>query len=385
MRFSRIASGRLAGNGRPMARGPVACLATAALLGGAAPAAMAGTVTPGPAAAGAPACAVAYQVNSDWGSGFTVAITITNNGPAISSWVLQYSYTGSQRLQNGWNGTWSQSGQTVTVTSASWNGSLSAGASAWAGANFADSGANAAPTAFTLNGVPCNGGDGGQPTVTITSPADGTSVPSGSTVTVAASADANGAGEVSSVTFYADNYCTGDDAELGTAASAPYTVQWPGVPVGNFIVFAVVTTTTNVSVMSPVVNLTTTVQGLPPPCPVPPGEAAVSIVAPRAGTVADSNTAVPVSAVATVGAGFSITSVSFSAVDTCGQATTVNLGTVTTPPYTVQWVKPTPGVYTITASALVNGVTVKSAPVRIAAGPGGIPPPCPSPAPTPSG
>ena len=63
---------------------------------------------PHPAAAAAAGCQVTYTVSSDWGTGFTAAITITNTGPAITSWSLQYSYANGQKLQNGWSATWAQ-------------------------------------------------------------------------------------------------------------------------------------------------------------------------------------------------------------------------------------------------------------------------------------
>ena len=245
MRTSGIRLGPLADCGRLLPRRAAACLAGAAMLGcgaalAGAPAAtaraassslMADTAA-GPAG---PACAVAYHVSSDWGTGFSVQVTITNNGPAITSWVLRYSYAGNQQLQNGWSGTWSQSGQAITVTSASWNGNLATGAATSAGANFAYSGINTAPAGFTVNGVPCNSGNGSQPAVSITSPAAGTTVPSGSTVTVSASASANGSGSVSSVTFYADNDCTEPPPILGTVTTAPYTAPWPNVPFGEVL------------------------------------------------------------------------------------------------------------------------------------------------------
>src|SRR5690349_17727477 len=49
-------------------------------------------------ASAAPVCQVAYTVNSDWGTGFSIAINITNNGPAITSWTLGYSYSGNQQI-----------------------------------------------------------------------------------------------------------------------------------------------------------------------------------------------------------------------------------------------------------------------------------------------
>jgi hypothetical protein len=95
-------------------------------------------------------CAAAYSVPTDWGSGFTANLNITDNGTAaITGWTVTYAYAGNQTLANGWNGAWTQSGKTVTVTNLSYNGSLAAGASTSAGANFNYSGANAAPTSVT--------------------------------------------------------------------------------------------------------------------------------------------------------------------------------------------------------------------------------------------
>ena len=85
-------------------------------LGGAGLAAAAAT----PASA-ATSCQVAYSANS-WSTGFTASITITNEGSALTSWTLAYTYSGNQQLTQGWSGNWSQSGETVTVTNASWNG-----------------------------------------------------------------------------------------------------------------------------------------------------------------------------------------------------------------------------------------------------------------------
>ena len=58
---------------------------------------------------------------------------------------MTYTYAGNQTLANGWNGAWTQSGKTVTVANVSYNGSLAAGATTSAGANFNYSGTNAAP------------------------------------------------------------------------------------------------------------------------------------------------------------------------------------------------------------------------------------------------
>ena len=103
-----------------------------------------------PAVAATSSCSAAYSVQSDWGSGFTANLNITDNGTAaITGWTVTYTYAGNQTLANGWNGNWTQSSKTVTVTNASYNGSLAAGASTTAGANFNYSGTNAAPASVT--------------------------------------------------------------------------------------------------------------------------------------------------------------------------------------------------------------------------------------------
>jgi hypothetical protein len=134
--------------------------AVAAALGGFTAVVVPLTATVGSAAAASSAaCSVAYGVSNDWGTGFTAAITITDTGSSpLSSWTLNYGYSGNQTLQSGWNGTWSQSGAAVTVTAPSWAPTIAPGASYTTNANFGYSGANTAPTAFTVNGVACGGG-----------------------------------------------------------------------------------------------------------------------------------------------------------------------------------------------------------------------------------
>ena len=104
---------------------------------------------------GTATCRVRYAVN-DWGSGFTGNVTISNTGTsAINGWTLRFAFPGGQQISQGWEGTWSQSGNQVTAVNASWNGTISAGASVTTGFNGSYSGSNPAPTAFTVNNNPC--------------------------------------------------------------------------------------------------------------------------------------------------------------------------------------------------------------------------------------
>ncbi|MEH0936358.1 glycoside hydrolase family 6 protein [Micromonospora psammae] len=119
------------------------------------------------AAQAATQCSVDYTT-SDWPGGFTATVVIRNVGDPVSSWNLGFTFPdGGQKVQQGWSAKWSQTGQNVTATNESWNGSLGTGASTSIGFNGAWSGSNPKPTSFTLNGVVCNGGN---PTPTPTNP-----------------------------------------------------------------------------------------------------------------------------------------------------------------------------------------------------------------------
>ncbi|MFF4826223.1 glycoside hydrolase family 48 protein [Streptomyces sp. NPDC001312] len=171
-------------------------------------------------------CSVDYKTN-DWGSGFTADLTITNRGTdAINGWTLTYGYSGNQKLSNGWNGIWSQSGQTITVKNESYNGTIAAKSAVSAGAQFSYSGTNTAPTSFAINGTTCAGAH--QPPVTVlTSPAAGAVYTQGAAVPLAATAAAADNASISKVEFYDDTTL------LGTDTSAPYSLSVSNLAVGG--------------------------------------------------------------------------------------------------------------------------------------------------------
>jgi hypothetical protein len=112
------------------------------------------TVTPAAAATG---CRVTYAVASQWNTGFTANVNITNLGDPLTGWRLAWTFPGSQQITQSWNGSHTQSGAQVTVTNAAWNGSLATGGSTSFGFNANYSGSNPVPTSFALNGVACTG------------------------------------------------------------------------------------------------------------------------------------------------------------------------------------------------------------------------------------
>ncbi|MFC8519534.1 glycoside hydrolase family 6 protein [Streptomyces sp. NPDC057257] len=142
-----------------MSRTRTAILAALALVAGTAGTATA--VVPGDVGIQAVPCTVDYKVQNDWGSGFTAAVTVTNNSAAKSSWAVKWSYAGNQKVTSYWNSKISQSGADVTASNESYNGTLATGGSVSFGFNGSYSGTNAVPTSFTLDGVTCNVDDGG--------------------------------------------------------------------------------------------------------------------------------------------------------------------------------------------------------------------------------
>lgn len=68
-----------------------------------------------------------YVVTNSWGSGFTGAIRVTNNGSSTKSgWTATWQYSGGNRITSSWNTNLSGSNP-YTATNVSWNGNIGAG------------------------------------------------------------------------------------------------------------------------------------------------------------------------------------------------------------------------------------------------------------------
>jgi cellulose 1,4-beta-cellobiosidase len=126
--------------------------------------------------AASPYCQVTYAITNQWPGGFGGSITIQNTGSsAWTSWTLAFTFPASgQTVTQGWNGTFSQSGQNVTVVNESWNGSVAVNGTVNPGFNGSWTSSNPIPTSFSVNGNTCNGSSA--PTPTPTTP---TSTPTG--------------------------------------------------------------------------------------------------------------------------------------------------------------------------------------------------------------
>ncbi len=115
------------------------------------------TITPTPTPVSDTDYLVDYVINNDWGSGATINVTIQNNSSTtINGWTLAWTFSGNQQIANLWNGSYTQSGASVSVKDAGYNAIIPAnGGRISFGFNLTYSGSNAKPTGFTLNGTPC--------------------------------------------------------------------------------------------------------------------------------------------------------------------------------------------------------------------------------------
>jgi endoglucanase len=110
-----------------------------------------------PAPTGNSSCHVTYMLNSQWNTGFNTTLSVQNTGTTpINGWRLTWTWGASQAIYQAWNSSYSQTGNAVTLTNASWNAQISPGSSAFGiGFNANYSGSNPAPGTFYLNGVLC--------------------------------------------------------------------------------------------------------------------------------------------------------------------------------------------------------------------------------------
>lgn len=198
--------------------GPLAVALAATTLAAGALVPLAGT------AHAAVACSVTYTTNQ-WPGGFTANVTLRNEGDALSGWRLTWTFLDGQRIQQAWSSRYTQSGSAVTVTNEAWNGNVAAGGSVSFGFNASWTGQNRPPTDFAVNGTPCTGANR-PPTVSLTAPADNSSHPSGSPITLSAAAS-DPDGTVDRVEFY------NGTTLIATDTTAPYSVQWANAPIGQ--------------------------------------------------------------------------------------------------------------------------------------------------------
>ncbi len=101
-------------------------------------------------------CHVTYTKNSEWAGGFTAQVAIQNTGTTtINGWSLTFTFPGDQKITSNFNGGFSQTGEKATLTNASYNGTIAAGASITDGFQGTWTSNDTNPASFSVNGTTC--------------------------------------------------------------------------------------------------------------------------------------------------------------------------------------------------------------------------------------
>ncbi len=187
-----------------------------------------------------------FNVSSDWGSGYTADITLSNNGTVpVNGWDFDFDLMAD--ITSVWNvSSWSGSqSQGYTTTNASWNGTINPGASVSFGFNANYSGSIFPPTNAYLNGLPVSFGGGGNPvppTISITSPASGTSFQVNTLITLIANATDTD-GNITGVEYNIDGLIIPATNNSGSTWQA----EWTPVTSGTFTIIATATDNDNLT------------------------------------------------------------------------------------------------------------------------------------------
>ncbi len=109
---------------------------------------------------GGGACSVAYNIDNQWSSGYTVQVVLTNTSSnAIDGYDLTWTYANGEQIGSGWNVVLAQSGANATASNPAgfWNGQLQPGGTSSFGFNVTHNGTFSIPTDYAINGVACGG------------------------------------------------------------------------------------------------------------------------------------------------------------------------------------------------------------------------------------
>lgn len=186
------------------------------------------------------------------------------------------------------------------------------------------------------------------PQTALTSPADGTRIDLGTPISLSATAT-DSDGSIDHVDFDLID-SQGNTVVIGSVSSGPYQLAWTPSSAGTYALRSMAVDDLGGEGVSTIANVTVTPPDIPP---------TVAITSPANGTtLVLGGPAAPFSATAADADG-TVASVTFF-------VNGVQVGVVTTPPYTVSWTPAQAGTYTLTARATDNqAVTTDSSPVTV--------------------
>jgi hypothetical protein len=98
-----------------------------------------------PPPTGSGACSGTYSVVNSWSGGYQAQVVVKNTGSGtLNNWQFSMPFPSGNTISSLWNGTYTLSGGTLTVSNASYDGTLAPGASATVG--FTASGTSSTPS-----------------------------------------------------------------------------------------------------------------------------------------------------------------------------------------------------------------------------------------------
>jgi len=111
------------------------------------------TPTPAPSpspTSGSASCSAAYSLVNSWSGGFQGQVVVTNTGSGpLTGWRVSWMFPGDQKITDLWNGSYAQSGETVTVSNASYDGTLAPGGTTTIGFTATGTGSNTSPSSLS--------------------------------------------------------------------------------------------------------------------------------------------------------------------------------------------------------------------------------------------
>jgi hypothetical protein len=111
------------------------------------------TESPSPSPApGTGSCSAAYSLVNIWPGGFQGQVVVTNTGSGTrNGWSVAWTFPGDQQISDLWNGSYVQSGEKVTVSNASYDGTLAPGGTATIGFTATYTGSNNTPPSLSCS------------------------------------------------------------------------------------------------------------------------------------------------------------------------------------------------------------------------------------------
>jgi len=111
--------------------------------------------------------AASYQAATSWGTGYSGQYMITDPGTAaVSGWTLGFQLPAGTSISSLWDGSYTDDGGQVTVTSDSWDSTIQPGGSVSVGFVTTSAGQAGQPSDCTINGASCQGGAAPSPSPT---------------------------------------------------------------------------------------------------------------------------------------------------------------------------------------------------------------------------